>query len=131
MRSLLCVAALWALAACARDPAAGTPASQVRSTSTRNVITEEEIARGGQGSAFEIIRRLRPEFFSSRGVTSLEAGSQALPDVVLDGVPVGGIDALRQVPAGTIRLVRLYRASEVPARYSSRYASGLIEVTTK
>lgn len=131
MRSLMCVAALWTLAACARAPAAGTPAGQVRSTSTRNVITEEEIARGGQGSAFDIIRRLRPEFFSSRGLTSLEPGSQVQPEVVLDGVPVGGIEYLRQVPAGTIRLVRLYRASEVPAKYSSRYANGLIEVTTK
>lgn len=129
----LAMAALVAAGCAQRSSSAGDgrPASSARARAPRNTITSEEIARTPPGSAYDVIRRLRPEFFSGRGETSLASRSRPLPEVLIDGVQRGDLELLRQLPSESIRWVRLYRASEVPPKYSSSFVSGLIEVTTK
>lgn len=129
---ILALAAACIAVACTGAPAPdGSPAPKRVAKAPRNTITEDEFARAPSGSAYEVIQRLRPEFFSNRGETSIIGGSRPMPGVLINGVEHADFDSLRQIASRQIVLVRLYRASEVPAKHSSRFVSGLIEVTTR
>jgi len=112
------------LAACVK--ASNTPQS-----TQRDVITEEEIASTNAINAYEIVQKLRANFLSDRGKTTILGSSPSKPTVYVDGVQFGEITSLRNISATVVQSIHLYRAYEAEQRYGNGVMGGVIEVTTK
>lgn len=96
------------------------------------VITEEEILSSGASSAYEAIQRLRANFLSYRGETSVDPSrSSPYPTVYVDGLPYGEIASLTTIRAGDIASIRLYRSWEATTRFGLGNMGGVIEILTK
>lgn len=110
--------------ACAR-------ASNGPGSGDRDTITEAEIASSSATNAFEAVQRLRGNFLSNRGKTTILGKSSPMPIVYLDGVRFGEVNSLRNISATTVQAIRLYRAWEAQQKYGNDVMGGVIEVTTK
>lgn len=108
----------------------GTPS---RPRPNRQVITEQEVAQAGAGNAYEVIRRLRPNFLVSHGEVTLgnAQGSSQYPNVYLDGLKYGDINSLRNIDAMQVAEVRMYQAWEAQTKFGLGNNSGVIAITTR
>ena len=131
-RALFPLAAL-VLAACATaapgDATAGAASSTRATQRESNTITAEEIAQVDAGTAYDVVQRLRPIFLRTRGKA---AGAEPQFAVVyVDGVRRGGLDALRAVPAGSIRSIEYLSGPQATIRYGIEHGGGAILVSLK
>ena len=125
--------ARWALAlilaailACAR-PQLGPGAM-----SNSQFISEDEIAASRESNAYDVIHKLRANFLSYRGETSLDKSRSApYPTVYLDGQEFGSISILYNIPASEISSIRLYRAWEATTKFGTGNMGGVIAITTR
>ena len=108
-----------------------TRASNRPGTGDRDTITEQEIATSSAVNAYEAVQRLRGNFLSNRGKTTILGKSSALPIVYLDGVRYGEVQSLRNISASQVQAIRLYRAYDAQQKYGNDLTGGVIEVTTK
>ena len=110
-----------------------SPPRAVRGESAKfQMITEEEVEASGQGTAFEVIQQLRPNFLSYRGETSFDRRkSQPFPTVYVDGQEFGPIGILRTIPAVQIATIRLYRSWEATTTFGTGKMGGVIAITTR
>ena len=123
-RLLGVVVPLW-LFACAHAQTSSQPPLN------SDVISEEEIAATNATNAYEVIKRLRGNFLSFRGKTSLLGTSNADPTVYVDDQAYGPISSLKTIPAIHITSIRLYRAWEATTKYGQGNMGGVIAVSTK
>jgi hypothetical protein len=124
LRTLRLALLTCALAAC-------THASQGKAGGGENLITEEEVDASGGVTALEVIQKVRGNFLTNRGKTTLIGSSPSLPSVFLDGVSFGEVGTLRTISARQVSTIRLYRAWEAQQKYGNGYVGGVIEVTTR
>lgn len=114
------------LAACAAPgPRAGGP-STGRSA---DHVTAEEIGGSTGGDAYELVRTLRPAWLRTRGATTFQ--NEGAVAVFIDNVPLGGPDALRQIPAGAVLSMEFVGTSAATQRWGTGYVHGAIVVTTR
>ena len=124
IRSVRWLLAVLVLVACTRQTARTGSAD-------RDTITEEEIAGTSAITAYEVVQKLRGNFLSNRGKTTILGRSSPTPVVYVDGVRYGEIASLRNISATTVQSIRLFRAWEAQQRYGNNVMGGVIEVTTK
>jgi outer membrane cobalamin receptor len=124
IRTLRWLLVVLVLGACTRQ-------SSRPGTADRDLITEEEIAGTSAINAYEIVQKLRGNFLSNRGRTTILGKSSPTPIVYVDGVRYGEIASLRNITATTVQSIRLYRAWDAQQRYGNDVTGGVIEVTTK
>ena len=96
-----------------------------------DVITEDEIAKTSATNAYDVIRKLRGNFFASRGKTSMIGTSDSDPTVYVDDREYGPLASLRTIPASQITSIRLYRSWEASTKYGMGNMGGVIAVNTK
>ena len=96
-----------------------------------SVITEDEIIASHASNAFDVIHKLRSNFLTNRGPTSLKNASNPFPTVYVDDQEFGPISTLSSIPAAQISLIRLYRVSEANAKYGTHNLTGVIAITTR
>lgn len=114
------------LAACLHQaPRDSTPAP------AGEVITEAEIAKSQALTAYDAVEKLRGNFFSNRGRTTILGNASQLPVVYLDGVEYGPMTSLRDIPASHVASIRMYRAWEATTKFGMGKSAGVIAVTTK
>lgn len=94
----------------------------------RNVITREMIAETSANNVYEAVERLRPQWLTSRGPTSLTDPSLSTAAVFMDGVEAGGLDFMRGVMAWDVEHVRYWTAGEASNRFGMGYPRGVIEL---
>lgn len=100
--------------------------------SNSQVITEEEIDASRASNAFEVIQKLRANFLSYRGETSLTKNqSTPYPTVYLDGQEFGPINTLRSIPASQIGSIQLLRSWEATTKYGTGNMGGVIAIVTR
>ena len=99
-------------------------------TGSANVITREEILATESHDALSAVRRLRGHFLTDRGPTSLIRRTPSLPVVYLDGVLLGELPTLAQIPCSEIAEIRLYRSWEAPYKFGRDKTAGVIQVLT-
>jgi outer membrane cobalamin receptor len=124
MRVVVALASL-GLAGCAFHRVEGRPLYD------GNVITEDEVVASRANTAFEVIQKLRSNFFSDRGATTLFNTSSQYPTVYVDGLQYGDIAILKTIPAEVVSSIRLYRAWEATTRYGMGNMGGVIAITTR
>jgi hypothetical protein len=95
------------------------------------VITEDEVVASKAANAYDVIKKVRANFFSYRGRTTLIGTSSPDPTVYVDEQPFGPISSLRTIPADEITEIRLYRAWEATTKYGMGNMGGVILVTTR
>ena len=125
VRRLVSVVVPFWLFACAHSQTSSQPPVNT------DVISEEEIATTNAANAYEVIKRLRGNFLSYRGKTSLLGTSNADPTVYVDDQAYGPISSLKTIPASQITSIRMYRSWEATTKYGTGNMGGVIAVATK
>jgi len=107
-----------------------------------HLITEQEITQSGKSysTAYELVESLRPTMMRSRastmtyntpsGTTTNDASSISVIAFV-DDVRIGGVEALRQVPASQVREIRYINGRDATTKWGTGYTSGVIQVVSK
>jgi hypothetical protein len=98
-----------------------------------DVISDDEIlsVASNVSTAYDIIKKLRGNWFSYRGKTSLIGTSNADPTVYVDDQAYGPISSLRTIPASQVTQMRIYRSWEATTKYGTGNMGGVIAVATK
>jgi hypothetical protein len=96
----------------------------------RNRITRAEILDSHATDALTCVRRLRGEFLSNRGRTSLLLTNDMLPVVYLDQMQLGSFEVLATIPTSEISEIRLYRAWEAAYKFGRDKTTGVVQVIT-
>ena len=127
-RAALVLSIVVALSNCATATTSSTPQGPRRDV---NVITSEELAQAPEGDLYGAIKRLRPSFFGTRGVTSPAVGT--VPEVIqvyIDGSRAS-LDGLSQIRPAEVKEVRRLSSSEATQRYGTNHTMGALVVTRK
>jgi hypothetical protein len=96
------------------------------------VITEDQIVASRASTAYDVIHKLRANFLTNRGETSLNrTQSTPYPTVYVDDQEFGPISTLSSIPAEQISMIRLYRVSEASTKYGTHNLGGVIAITTR
>lgn len=112
--------------------ACASPRSPSELAPNSQTITEEEVDAARATTAYEVIQKLRANFLSYRGETSLNRNnSQPFPTVYVDGMEFGPIASLRTIPASQVSTIRLYRSWEATTKFGTGKMGGVIAVTTR
>lgn len=124
-RKLFALASLAGSLACASAPASG-PGMNLQ------LITQQEIEKTTAKNAYEVVRKLRPSYLTSRGQITINAkNDETTPSVYVNGQPFGPTEMLKSIPVASIAEIRLYHAGEVPPQWEQNNPSGLIAIRTK
>lgn len=116
----------------------GSRAPTASATGQRDEITRQEIQTvlSQSASAYDVVKRLRPEMLLRRSVTGVEPTpammAKELPGVHVhvDDVRVGSFDLLSTIPATAVSSIRWLSATEASTRYGNGHTAGVIAVTT-
>ncbi len=108
----------------------GVSVAEAQGRRSRNLITAEEIAKASAADAYDLIRELRPAWFSSRGVVSGDAYAGGIV-IYLDGIKQNSVDDLKAIAVERIKEARFYSASDATTRFGTGHPSGAIEITSK
>lgn len=99
-----------------------------------DLITEQELAGAPYSNAYDAIQHLRPQMLVQRvgsGSSSITLQSSYAIKVYMDGVPVGGLADLRQIPLAGIKEVRYYGPTDATQRFGTGNAGGAIAIRTR
>jgi hypothetical protein len=92
------------------------------------VITREQMLTGGYVTAYDAVAALRSRWMNPRGPDSFVQPS--IVWVYIDGVRVGGVDALRSIQPALVNTVRFYDGPTATSRWGVDNGSGVIHVST-
>lgn len=109
------------LCALAATTACATSAREVQNEPA--VLTGEEIASVSVATAYDAVARLRPGYLRPTGGQSRV--------VYMNTHIVGGVEALRDIPAFRVREIRYLSPREATERLGSGHEGGAIVVTTR
>jgi hypothetical protein len=130
------LALLLVSAACATGggtAATGAPSDgpSTSSPSNRALITEAEIPTTGTETAFDLIRRLRPEYLRvkpTQTYTGARTPEAPPPTVIQNGQRFGNPDDLKSISASLLSMVRYYNIEEGKRKFGMQYGGGVIEI---
>ena len=122
--------AFWTLALAALALTACYTGGRRQSSSTPNQITRAQLEALEVMSAYDAIQRLRPNWLSGRGPTTL-AGGPTLPQVHINDSRGRGLDELRTMPVVDVELMQYRNATDATTLYGTGYPGGVIEVHTR
>jgi len=117
----LVLAGVFAACASGYGGAAGGSGTARRNS---NLISAEEIAGASGGSAYELVRQLRPSWTVTRG-------GNTEPIAYVDGIRFGSLEDLRNVAVEQVREIRYLDSREATTRFGTGHTAGAIEVTTR
>jgi hypothetical protein len=121
--AVLVAASVVLFAACA-----SSGSSRTRTRSDSSLITREQIDEHHFTNAYDAVAALHANWLNSKGTDSFQSPSQIR--VYVDNTFVGGVDALRQIDANTIRGIRHYTGVQATARWGMDHGQGVIQITT-
>jgi hypothetical protein len=143
LRPLVSVLAIASLLACAsggsKAPAADpstTAAANATSAPKRgssNLITQAEIEATHLETIYDVVERLRPNWFRTRGGRSefTAASASGMLKAYLNSSPMGDINTLRSIQAASVKQVQFLNAADATTRFGTGHDSGVILVTSK
>ena len=111
--------------------AAGKPSSAIERAGSRrsDQIGRDEIRARSWTDAYEVVATLRPNWLSERGRDNFGSSSSQV-QVVMNGARLGGVDALRRIPAADVERFQYYDATAATTRWGIGFAKGAIELST-
>lgn len=106
------------------------PTGAAPATALGPLVANDELTRTGRPFLLDALRVARPNFFNSRGATTLLAQGLDPIVVVLDG-HVLDVETLRLTPVADVVQVRRLSPSETYFRYNKSVSLGAIEIVTR
>ncbi len=91
-------------------------------------ITREQIEDPRFSSAHDVVRTLRSNWLNSRGTASLRFKTEV--QVYLDGVHLGGVQALQGISTPSIQYIRYFNGTDATTRWGIGHGRGVIFVGT-
>lgn len=110
---------------------AGTSTTAGARRNNSNVLTAEQLSGTNSSNLFDAITKLRPEWLTTRGPSSVTDPTPTLASVYMGGSNLGKIDALRQVGILDVSEVRFWEAARASARFGQGHPRGVIELIRK
>lgn len=112
---------------CSACATAGTANAPHRN---RDVIAAEEIASVDVPTAYDLIRRLRPEFLRPRGVSGVRGSIS--PSIYINGIKApDGLQQLQNINREDVLEIRWLSATDATTRFGTGNSGGAIMVKTK
>jgi hypothetical protein len=96
-----------------------------------NVITAPELARTRSGSAYDAVRRIRPEMLRTRAPGSLQLWSASHPLVAVDNTLTGGVEVLRAIPAADVTRIEYIDSWKASKKYGLQLRDGIVLVARR
>jgi hypothetical protein len=118
-----------ALAAGCAPHSAGTASAP--STRSRNTLLADEMKTVDVATAYDAIARLRPSWLRSRGPISVQQPGAGQVVAYVDGLRVGGADALARVPASAVVQMEFLSGPDATTRFGVGHDGGAILVRTR
>ena len=103
--------------------------SSSRTSSSRDVLTQQQIGADGGQTVYAVVQRLRPRWLQKRGSHGHQSEEYIV--VYLDNGRLGGPESLREILAAQVESVRFLDPSRAQYRYGAGHTHGAILVTTK
>lgn len=97
----------------------------------RNSVTQAQLAATNSQNLYDALEKLRPEWLSSRGPTSVSNATPTIASVYMNGQMLGKIDSLREVRVLDVTSVRFWPAAQASARFGMGHPRGVIEIVTQ
>jgi hypothetical protein len=94
----------------------------------RNVITRDDMLTGNYSSAYDAVSALRSMWMRPRGANA--QSTQAVVWTYIDGVKVGGVEALQTIQPRLVNTLRYYDGPSATSRWGVDHAAGVIFVST-
>jgi hypothetical protein len=89
-----------------------------------DVLATEDLATVSNLSLYDAIQRLRPRWLQARA-------GQPLPQVMMNGSQMGGVEVLRGMQATDVSSVRFLDAQDATTRFGTGYTGGAIELVSR
>jgi hypothetical protein len=122
-KMLIMVAAAVLLAGCAT---ATTPGASERGGGT--VLAREQLAATNSQNLYDAIQKLRPDWLTSRGPTSVSDPTPAVASVYMNGTMLGKAEYLREMRLLDVTEARYWDAGRASARFGMGHPRGVIEI---
>jgi len=110
---------------------AGAAKQGATSNSGRNQLTRAQLGATNSNNLYEAISKLRPEWLTSRGPTSVTNSTPTAVDVFMNGSMLGNADYLKELGILDVSEVRYWDAASASARFGMGHPRGVIEITRK
>ena len=115
--------ALSLVAGCsASRPAAG------RERPEQSVLTRQQIEDPRFSTAYDVVRALRGNWLNARGNASFRFKIEV--QVYLDGVHLGGVQALQNISTPAIQYIRYINGTDATTRWGIGHGRGVIYIGT-
>ena len=97
----------------------------------RNRLTQEELAATNATTLYDAIVKLRPDWLTSRGPSSVTDPTPTSASVIMNGNLLGRVDYLRQMRVLDVTEVRYWEPGQASARFGMGHPRGVIEITQR
>jgi hypothetical protein len=97
--------------------------------SPRNRISRSEVNQIPASTAYDVVRRLRPEFLHS-SARRVAAGSHAVPVVYIDALASGSLSTLAMIPVQSVIDITYFPPVDAMVRFGPSHGAGAIVVRT-
>jgi hypothetical protein len=94
-------------------------------------LNTEQLSKANTDNLYDAIVRLRPNWLTSRGPSSIQDSTPTGVDVFIGNVNVGKAEYMQQVRPGDVAEVRYWDPGSATARFGSGHVRGVIEITRK
>jgi hypothetical protein len=122
-KSLVAVAAACLLAACA-----GASKRGHSDHANRTSLSYEQLSGTNSENLYDAIEKLRPDWLSSRGPTSVTNPAPTVVSVFMNGTMLGKADYLREMHVLDVSEVRFWDAGQATVRFGNGHPRGVIEL---
>jgi GDP-D-mannose dehydratase len=106
-------------------------AQNAPSRGDRNLVTNEQLTATNSVTVFDALEKLRPEWMTSRGPTSVTDATPTTPSVFMNGQMLGRIDVLREIRVVDVAEARFWAAGQASARFGMGHPRGVIELKSR
>jgi hypothetical protein len=111
--------------------ASGSQTDSTRPRTSRNVISQEDLAELPPGAtAMDAVRRLRSTWLRTRGMSGTGIASTQTVRVYIDTVHAGGLDLLEGRSLDGIVEIRYHSGRDATTKWGTGVGGGVIELIT-
>jgi hypothetical protein len=97
--------------------------------SLRNRISRSEVNQTPASTAYDVVRRVRPEFLRS-SARRVAAGSYTQPVVYIDALASGSLSTLAMIPVQSVIDITYFAPVDAMVRFGPSHGAGAIVVRT-
>lgn len=97
----------------------------------RNLLTREQLVATNSANLYDAVEKLRPEWLTSRGPTSVSDPTPTMASVYMNGQQLGKAEYLRDVLVADVTEVRFWPAGQAAAKFGMGHPRGVIELTRR